>query len=98
MINIQDSFLKKIFLVMLGMSAIIVLALNIYIYPSFEAMIIKETKSKAVTVAKHLSNMIIPDGSELFITHMVQSKSDQIYKFVEEFSIYKLKILGTFLN
>lgn len=93
MLKIHDTQLKIVSLILLGASAIAIIALNFFIYPSFTKMVIDETESKSVMVAEHLSSMLVPKGSELFITHKVQAQTKRIHTFIKEFSLNKLKIL-----
>ncbi len=93
MVTIQDKTLKNIFHLILGVSLLVIMATNLFIYPYFKKTQIEQTESEAIMVANHLSEMIFPDkGAALFITHIVQNINPQIDKFVKTFSLYKLKI------
>lgn len=89
--NIKDTFLKKIFLFVLGASIIGIAIINLFIYPSFTNMLIANTEAEAVTIGQHMSRMIFTEN--LSQQKQISSESiDDITKSAREFNLYKLKV------
>lgn len=89
--NIKDTFLKKIFLFVLGASILGIAIINLFVYPSFTNMLIANTEAEAVTIGQHMSRMIFTEN--LFQKKQISPESvEDINKSVEEFNLYKLKV------
>ncbi len=91
MINIHDSLLKKILVIVVGICVLGIIASNLIIYPSFTKMLIKYTESEAVMVGKHMTPIISTEDS---LINDIQIKNNQhnIEELINEFSLYKLKV------
>ncbi|MDH3328968.1 MAG: hypothetical protein OEM01_07015 [Desulfobulbaceae bacterium] len=90
-INIKDSFLKKIFLFVLGASVVGIVIINLFIYPSFSKMLVANTEAEAITIGRHMSRMIF---SEYFqeVRKLPPENISDINHAAQEFNLYKLKV------
>jgi hypothetical protein len=86
--------LRNIFIISLIIAITLPAAVILYIYPSFNAQLTKNTEDEAIRIARHLMVMIIPDKNELTKDSVSAELMNDIQEVIDHFKLMKLKIFS----
>lgn len=88
----SESFLRNILLASVAAVIIIPVYIVLYMYPSFEKMLVMETKDEAVRIATHLKAEILSGIPELRNDLLPHDLPDLVENAKKDFAMVKIKI------
>lgn len=80
---------------MLGAFVLAILVSNLFIYPIFTKMLIRDTESEAVMVARHMSNMLFREDTTINRPHM-EYVWEHLDEYIRDFELNKLKVFDRY--
>lgn len=88
------NYLRNILIASLALGVVLPISVILFIYPSFNRLLIKDKQDDAVSIARHLAHSVVADQTELSRESLTNEIWHDIKGPIDDFGLKKLKIFS----